>query len=339
MPAAQWLDGRETAVAQWVYDRGSKAGRGSGTLSGAAGFYIPMIGSQGRTLGILAVRPLHDTVFEDPERLHLLEAFASQAALALERTQLAEVARKAEVDVEAERTRSALLSAVSHDLRTPLATIQGAVSGVLEQGTRLTPEQQRDLLQTAHDETEHLNSLVHNLLELTRAESGGLQLRKEWQSLEEIVGAALTRLERRLRGRTVTVDIPPELPLLFVDELLIEQVLLNLLENAERYTPADAAIEIRARATPGSVDVEVCDNGPGFAPGEEQHVFEKFFRGSVAKGRGAGIGLTICAAIVQAHGGTIEAGNRPEGGARIRFTLPLTEDDPTSPSQESTNHV
>jgi two-component system sensor histidine kinase KdpD len=338
-PGAQWLDSRETAVAQWVFDRGARAGRGSGTLSGAAGFYVPMMGSQGRTLGVLAIRPPGDAVFEDPERLHLLEAFASQVALALERTQLAEIAKRAEVDVQAERTRSALLSAVSHDLRTPLATIQGAVSGVLEQGTRLTPEQQRDLLQTAHDETEHLNRLVHNLLELTRAESGGLQLRKEWQSLEEIVGAALTRLERRLRGRTVTVDIPPELPLLFVDELLIEQVLLNLLENAERYTPADAVIEIRARAEPGAVHVEVCDGGLGFAPGEERRVFDKFYRGNSAKGRGAGIGLTICAAIVQAHGGKIEAGNRPEGGAWIRFALPQTEGAPTSPAPEPTNHV
>jgi two-component system sensor histidine kinase KdpD len=298
-----------------------------------------MIGSQGRTLGVLGIKPPSDTAFEDPERLHLLEAFASQAALALERTQLAEIAKRAEVDIQAERTRSALLSAVSHDLRTPLATIQGAVSAVLEQGARLSPDQQRDLLQTAHDETEHLNRLVHNLLELTRAESGGLRLRKEWQSLEEIVGAALTRLERRLLGRTVTVDIPPELPLLFVDELLMEQVLLNLLENAERYSPADTAIVIRARTAPGSVDVEVSDGGPGFAAGEDRRVFDKFFRGSAAKGRGAGIGLTICAAIVQAHGGKIEAGNRPEGGAWIRFTLPFIEDVPTPPAQEPTTHV
>jgi two-component system sensor histidine kinase KdpD len=259
--------------------------------------------------------------------------------LALERTQLAELAKRAEVDMRAERTRSALLSAVSHDLRTPLATIQGAVSGVLEQGTRLTPEQQRDLLQTAHDETEHLNRLVHSLLELTRAESGGLRLRKEWQPLEEIVGAALTRLEHHLRGRPVTVDIPPDLPLLFVDELLIEQVLLNLLENAERYSPPEAAIVIRASTMPGSVAVEVCDNGPGFAPGEEHRVFDKFFRGSTAKGRGAGIGLTICAAVVQAHGGGIEAGNRPDGGAWVRFTLPLTEGPAPEPTQEPTNHV
>jgi two-component system, OmpR family, sensor histidine kinase KdpD len=259
--------------------------------------------------------------------------------LALERTQLAEIAKSAEVDVQAERTRSALLSAVSHDLRTPLATIQGAVSGVLEQGVRLTPEQQRDLLQTAHDETEHLNRLVHNLLELTRAESGGLRLRKEWQSLEEIVGTALSRLERHLRGRTVTVNIPADLPLLFVDELLIGQVLLNLLENADGYCPPDAAIVITARAAPGSVTVEVGDGGPGFSPGEERRVFDKFFRGSAAKGRGAGIGLTICAAIVQTHGGEIEAGNRPEGGAWIRFTLPLPETDPMTLAQEPANHV
>ena len=338
-PDSEWLDSRETAVAQWVYDHGRRAGRGSDTLSAATALYTPMIGSQGRPLGVLAIKPTSDTVFEDPERVHLLETFASQAALALERTQLAEIAKRAEVDIQAERTRSALLSAVSHDLRTPLATIQGAVSGVLEQGVRLTPAQQRDLLQTAYDETEHLNRLVHNLLELTRAESGGLRLRKEWQSLEEIVGAALTRLEHHLRGRPVTVDIPPDLPLLFVDELLIEQVLLNLLENAHSYSPPEAAIVIRARAARGSVAVEVCDGGPGFASGEEGRVFDKFFRGSAAKGRGAGIGLTICAAIVQAHGGAIEAGNRPEGGAWIRFTLPLTEDPPAVPPQEATNHV
>jgi two-component system sensor histidine kinase KdpD len=339
VPGHEWLDSREIAVAQWVYDHGRRAGRGSDTLSAAAGLYTPMIGSQGRTLGVLAIRAPSEILFEDPERVHLLEAFASQTALALERAQLAQIAKVAEIDIQAERTRSALLSAVSHDLRTPLATIQGAVSGVLEQGIRLTPEQQRDLLQTAHDETEHLNRLVHNLLELTRAESGGLRLRKEWQSLEEIVGAALTRLEHRLLGRPLTVEIPTDLPLLFVDELLIEQVLLNLLENADRYSPADAAIVIRARAMPGSVAVEVCDNGPGFAPGEERRVFEKFYRGSSAKGRGAGIGLTICAAIVQAHGGEIEAGNRDEAGAWIRFTLPLVEGPAAAPAQEPTNHV
>jgi two-component system sensor histidine kinase KdpD len=339
VPGSEWLDGREAAVAQWVYDHGKRAGHGSQTLSAAAGSYTPMIGSKGRTLGVLAVRPPNEGLFEDPERVHLVEAFASQAALALERTQLAEIAKRAEVDIQSERTRSALLSAVSHDLRTPLATIQGALSGVLEQGMRLTPEQHRDLLQTAHDETEHLNRLVHNLLELTRAESGGLHLRKEWQSVEEIVGAALTRLEHRLLNRPLSVDVPSDLPLLFVDELLIEQVLLNLLENADRYSPPGAAILVLARARPASVAVEVCDNGPGFAPGEEQRVFEKFYRGSSAKGRGAGIGLTICAAIVEAHGGKIEAGNRTEGGAWIRFSLPLIPDAPALPAKEPANHV
>ena len=322
---AAWLDNREMAVAQWVYDHGKRAGRQSGTLSAAAGLYTPMVGSAGRILGVLAIRPPEDATFADPERVHLMEAFASQAAIALERTQMGELAKRAEIDVQAERTRSALLSAVSHDLRTPLATIQGAVSGVLEQGERLSAEKQRELLQTAYDETDHLNRLVHNLLELTRAETGGMQLRREWQSLEEIVGAALARLDHRLRGRNVTVDVPADLPMLYVDELLIGQVLINLLENADRYSPPEAPIGIRARAALPSIVVEVHDGGPGFAPGDAQRVFEKFYRGASASGRGAGIGLTICAAIIQAHGGEIEAGNRPEGGASIRFTLPLTD--------------
>jgi two-component system sensor histidine kinase KdpD len=339
VPGQAWLDGREMAVAQWVYGHGTRAGRGSDTLSAAAGMHTPLIGSQGRALGVLAVRPPGDAPVEDPERLHLIEAVASQISLALEREQLAAAAGKADVEMQAERTRSALLSAVSHDLRTPLATIQGAVSGVLEQGERLTREQQRDLLQTAHDETEHLNRLVHNLLDLTRAESGGLRLRKDWQSLEEIVGAALNRLEHRLAGRPLTVDIPAELPFLFVDELLIEQVFLNLIENADRYSPAGAPIGISARAGDESVAVEVSDGGPGFAPGEEVRVFEKFYRGSAAKGRGGGIGLTICAAIVQAHAGKIEAGNRPQGGAWVRFTLPLAVGSPPALGRGATGDV
>jgi two-component system, OmpR family, sensor histidine kinase KdpD len=325
LPGGEWLDSREIAVAQWVYDHGLRAGHGSATLAAAAAVHIPMIGSKGKTLGTLLIRPALEGSFEDPERVHLLEAFANQAATALERVELAEAAKRTEVDMQAERARSALLSAVSHDLRTPLATIQGAVSGVLEHSERLPPEKQRELLQTAYDETEHLNRLVHNLLDLTRAESGGLRLRREWQSMEEITGAALARLDHRLAGRTVTVDVPPDLPLLFVDAILIEQVLLNLLENADRYSPPEAAILVQARPAPGAVTVEVSDGGPGFAPGEEQLVFDKFYRGSAAKGRGAGIGLTICAAIVEAHGGRIQAANRPQGGALMRFTLPLVE--------------
>jgi two-component system sensor histidine kinase KdpD len=325
VPGSEWLDRREAAVAQWAYEHGKRAGRGSDTLAAAAGLYTPMIGSNGRTVGVFAIRPPDDALFGDPERVRLLDAFANQTALALERAQMAEAAKTAEVDAQAERTRSALLSAVSHDFRTPLATIQGAVSAVLDQGPRLPSDKQRELLQTAHEETEHLNRLVHNLLELTRAESGGLRPRKEWHSLEEIVGAALTHLERRLRDRPLHVEVPLDLPLIFVDGILIEQVLVNLLENAERYSPSEAVITIQARSVPGSVAVEVSDGGPGFPPGEERRVFDKFYRGSFAKGRGTGIGLTICAAIVHAHDGEIEAGNRPEGGASIRFTLPLAE--------------
>jgi two-component system sensor histidine kinase KdpD len=298
-----------------------------------------MVGSRGRTLGILAIRSADEAPFDDPERVHLLEAFAFQTAVALERTQMAELAKQAEVDIQTERTRNALLSAVSHDLRTPLATIQGAVSGVLEQGERLSASERRELLQTALDEAEHLNRLVQNLLELTRVESSGLRLRKEWQPLEEIVGSALTRLERLLRTCPVRVDVPADLPLLHVDGILVEQVLLNLLENAARYGTPEAAIEIRARATPENISVEVRDEGPGFAPAELKYVFDKFYRGAAAKGRGAGIGLTICAAVVQAHDGKIEAGNRPEKGACVRFSLPRSGEAPLQPARKQTQHA
>jgi two-component system sensor histidine kinase KdpD len=324
LPDSGWLDRHETAVAQWVYGHGKRAGHGSDTLSAASGIYTPMIGSNSRTVGVLAVRPAGDGLFRDPERLRLLDAFANQTALALERAQMADAVKSAEVEAQAERTRSALLSAVSHDLRTPLATIQGAVSAVLGQAERLSVDKQRELLETAREEAEHLNRLVHNLLELTRTESGELRLRREWHSMEEIVGAALMHLEHRLGDRKVRIDLSEDLPLLFVDGLLIEQVLVNLLENAERYSPPEAPITIAAGTGDGFVQVEVTDSGPGFAPGEEARVFDKFFRGHAAKGRGTGIGLTICAAIVHAHEGEIVAGNRPEGGASIRFTLPLT---------------
>jgi two-component system sensor histidine kinase KdpD len=326
-PDDSWLDVREIAVAQWVFENGRPAGRGSPTLSAALGLHIPLIGSEGRTLGVLAVRPAGDSLFQDPERVHLLEALADHTSAALERTQMADLTRRAEVDMQTERTRSALLSAVSHDLRTPLATIQGAVSSILDQGPRLAPDRQQELLRTAYNETDRLNRLVHNLLELTRFESGGLRIHTEWHAVDEIVGSALTRLERPLRGRLVELDLPADLPPVSADGLLFEQVLLNLLENADRCSPAGAPLRIAARAAGNGVAVEVLDSGPGFAPGEEKRAFEKFFRGSAARGRGAGIGLTICAAIVGAHGGAIEAGNRPEGGAFVRFTLPEAKAD------------
>jgi two-component system sensor histidine kinase KdpD len=260
--------------------------------------------------------------------MSLLEAIVAQAGAALERTRLAQVAQQAEVNVETERMRNALLSAVSHDLRTPLATIQGALSGVLERGDRLPAEQQKELLETARSEADRLNRLVHNLLDLTRVQSGDMKLNYDWHPPEEIIGAALSQLERSLAGRELTINITPDLSLIHADGMLLEQVLINLLENAERYGPPGSPIEVHASRNGDGAILEVCDRGRGFSAGEEKRVFEKFYRAQPKEKGGAGIGLTICEAIVRAHGGTIDASNREGGGARLRVVLPLPKDEP-----------
>ncbi len=264
-----------------------------------------------------------------PEQLHQLEAFASQTALAIERAQLAEEAERAQVRAETERLRNSLLSSVSHDLRTPLASITGAASTLLENETHLDAGTRRDLLESLHEEADRLNRLVQNLLEMTRLESGTLQLHTEWHPVEEVVGAALGRFGKALARRAVTTRVPADLPLVPMDDVLIEQVLINLLDNALKYTPAESPIEVSAEDGGGAVLIEVADRGPGLPAGEERRIFEKFHRAETAPSqRGAGLGLAICRGIVHAHGGRIWAENRPGGGVSVRFTLPVKEAPP-----------
>ena len=229
---------------------------------------------------------------------------------------------KAEIAIQTERTRSLLLSGISHDIKTPLASIYGAATSLLEDKDRFAQSERRELIQSIADEAERLNRVVTNLLEMTRLDSGA-ELKRDWYPLEEIVGAALTRLETVLRGRTVTTKIPSQLPLIFVDDVLIEQVFFNILENATNYTPAGTSIEISAIEHGKNIVVFVRDQGPGFAPGDEDRVFEKFFRGKTDGVRGAGLGLAICRAIVQRHEGTISASNQREGGAVLTIVLPI----------------
>ena len=326
VPAATLrVDATEQAVAQWVFEHKELAGLGTSTLPGAAALYVPLIGSRG-AVGVLGVRPTEAHAFDSPEQLHLLETFANQTALAIERAALAEEAQAAQLRVEGERLRNSLLSSVSHDLRTPLAVITGSASTLLESGGALEATVRQDLLRTIREEAERLNRLVQNLLEMTRLEAG-VEVRKEWHSLEEVLGAALSRLEMALRDRPVHTDIAKDLPLIPMDDVLVEQVLINLLENAARYTPAGTAIDIRAWTEDGRVIVEVADRGPGLAAGDEIRIFEKFYRGAAPDSRGAGLGLAICRAILEAHGGRIWAQNRPDGGAIFRFSLPV-EDPP-----------
>jgi two-component system sensor histidine kinase KdpD len=315
-------DAHEQGVAEWVYGNQHMAGQGTDTLSGARGLYLPLMASRG-VVGVLGVRPAQPRRFVVPEQLHLLETFASQVALALERVALAEEAQRAQVQAETEQMRSSLLSSVSHDLRTPLAAITGATSTLREGGAALDQATRDELIETAYDEAERLNRLVGNLLDMTRIEAGAVQVQKEWQPIEEVIGAALTRLDNQLNERTIRTSLPDDLPLVPLDGVLIELVLINLLENAVRYTPPGSPIDINVTATTVALTVEIADRGPGIPPSDTERIFDKFYRAQARDGqRGAGLGLAICRGVVEAHGGRIWAENRAGGGALFRFTLP-----------------
>jgi two-component system, OmpR family, sensor histidine kinase KdpD len=328
------LDEKELTIAQWVFDRGQLAGAGTAILPPAAWLYLPLLASD-RAVGVVAVRPDNPTLLRDPVRRQLLDTFAGQIAASLDRVRLASASQRAHLETEAERLRTALLSSLSHDLRTPLASIEGAASSLLDGGS-LSTETRRELAETIVGESRRMTRLVANLLNMVRLETGALQVQKEWQPLEEVVGVALIRLDERLAGRLVQTSLPPELPLVPIDGLLIEQVLINLIENALKYTPPGSPIEISATANARAVVVEVADRGPGLPSGEEGRVFDKFYRSrDEGRGVGAGLGLTICRGIITAHGGRIWAENRPGGGATFRFTLPLAGPPPTLRSDEA----
>ncbi|HEY6572626.1 MAG TPA: sensor histidine kinase KdpD, partial [Candidatus Eisenbacteria bacterium] len=236
-PSLLGADDHDQGVAQWVLDRRQPAGLGTQTLPASNALYIPLSGSIG-AIGVLGIRPGNVRALLRPDQYRLLETGANQTALALERAGLASEAERSRVHMEAERLRNTLLSSVSHDLRTPLAAITGAASSLLEGGERLSPETRRELTESVADEAGRLNRLVGNLLDMTRLESGSLQVQREWHSLEEVIGAALERLGARMGTRPVSVDLPDDMGLVPLDDVLIEQVLFNLIENALKYTPA-----------------------------------------------------------------------------------------------------
>ncbi|MCU1336256.1 MAG: kdpD [Bryobacterales bacterium] len=320
----------EESIAQWVFDNGHKAGLRTGTFPDATALYLPLRGAR-ETFGVLAVLPdvalnVEGRIFA-PEQQHLLEVFAGQTALAIERTMSQRAAEETRFHMQTEQMRSSLLSAVSHDLRTPLASITGAASTLRSQGGRLPPETRDELLESISDEADRLSRLVGNLLDMTRLESGGVELRRDFYPLEEIVGTALQRMESQLEGRTVITELAENLPMVFVDDVLLGQVLWNLLENIVKYTPSGTPIELAAFEKDGAVILEVRDRGPGVPAGEEERIFEKFYRGQSGNVsdnvRGAGLGLPICRAIIEAHRGTIQALPRDGGGSIFLIRLPL----------------
>ncbi|MCC7409291.1 MAG: sensor histidine kinase KdpD [Phycisphaeraceae bacterium] len=315
------LDEKELGVADWVFKHGEPAGIGTNTLPASMGHYLPLKTTRG-VIGVLGVIP-HTGTHLSIEQRQVVENFASQAAIALERAALADEARRAWERVEAEFLRNTLLSGVSHELRTPLTGITGAISTLMEAGPSLADDAKSEMLDTIASEAERMERLINNLLDMTRLEAGGLIVKKEWQPLQDVIGAALHHMDRRLRGRLVTVRIPNDLSLVPIDDVAIEQVLVNLLDNAVQHTPEAGPIDIEARSGDGRVVVEVADRGPGLPTGTERRVFDKFFRAAPSGNRrGIGLGLAICRGIIQLHGGVIAAVPRPGGGTIFQFTLP-----------------
>ncbi len=256
---------------------------------------------------------------------------ARTAALAAERARLAEEARAAAVEAQGEKLRSTLLSAVSHDLRTPLAAITGAATTLRDDRGGLDPGQREEMVATICEEAERMERLIANLLDMTRLESGAVTVRREWVPLEEVVGSALTRLDARLAGRAVEVALPEDLPLVSVDPVLLEQLFFNVLENATRHTPAGTPLAIAARARDdGGVEVTLSDRGPGLPPGAEARVFERFFH--LGSG-GVGLGLAIARGVAEAHGGSLSAQRREGGGTRFLLKLPPTGPGPAMPAE------
>lgn len=313
----------ERTAAHWVFEHGQWAGWSTETLPASQAIYLPLVAS-GKALGVLALCPRRPDSPLEPDQRHMLETFATQLAIAMERATFAANAEASRREAETEHVRSSLLSCVSHDLRTPLAAIAGAASTLVDEPAQLTAQARSELAQSIAEEADRLNQLVSKLLDMTRLEAAGFRLQKDWYPLDELVGAALTRLNSVLQPRRVITDIPAELPLLHVDGPLIEEVLGNLLENAARYTPPQSTVTVRANCVANGVLVEIIDEGPGLRPGTEKEVFRRFVRLRPAGDRsGTGLGLAICETVVRLHDGQIGAANRREGGARFWFTLPV----------------
>jgi two-component system sensor histidine kinase KdpD len=312
----------DAGAAQWAYDKALPAGIGTDTLAGNACLYLPLRAPM-RTRGVLVIRPDDPRLLLIPEQRRHLDTFAALTAIALERVHYVDVAQQALLHMESERLRNSLLSALSHDLRTPLAALVGLAESLMIARPPLSP-QQRETAHAIAEESQRLGALVSNLLEMARIESGEVKLRRQWQSVEEVVGSAIKAAQPALASHRIEVHLAPGLPLVEFDATLIERVLYNLIENACKYTPAGTVVTVSAETSEDALIVSVSDTGAGIAKGQEQLIFEKFTRGARESSTpGVGLGLAISRAIVEAHHGTIAAENKADGGARFTFRLPL----------------
>ena len=325
-------DPANDGLLRWVVEHGREAGLGTETLPGSQALCLPIpVGEGARTA--LAMLPEQRQALDGPG-MASLQAFVRQGALALERARLAGVVNTAELRARTEEMRSSLLSAVSHDLRTPLAAITGAATTLRDDGASLAASQRTDLVDAICEEAERLERLVVNLLDMTRLAAGEMPVKREWVPLEEIVGSALTRLEERLGDRQVGVTIPSDYPLLHVDPLLFEHVFVNLLENATKYTPAHSPLEVVATQTADAQRIAIIDHGPGLQPELAARVFDKFVRGQHTGVGGVGLGLAICKGILDVHAGNIAVQATPGGGATFILEVPVAASPPTIAPEE-----
>jgi two-component system, OmpR family, sensor histidine kinase KdpD len=313
----------ELAVASWTYKSGRLAGRGTDTLPDTSMRYTPLKTPRG-VVGVLGIKPIDPAQYLSPDQRRLLEAFTNQAALAIERIRLAEQARQTELLEITEKLQTALLNSISHDLRTPLVSITGALSSLADDAPALDDEARQSLIQTAREEADRLNRLVGNLLDMTRLESGAILIHSQPCDIQDVIGAALAECEPRLNDHPTRIAIAYDLPLVSIDFVLIERVLVNVVDNALKYSPAGSEIEIQAFRSNAFVEICVADRGVGIPPEDLTRVFDKFYRvqrpGSVS---GTGLGLSISKGIVEAHGGFIGAENRKDGGTLVTIALPL----------------
>ena len=324
--------GFDASVADWAFRNAQAAGLATTTLSAQSWHYLPLKAPM-RVRGVLALQPAKPRWLLIPEQLQQLDTLARQIAIALERVHYVDIAQQAVVEMESERLRNTLLAAISHDVRTPLTALIGLAES-LQRSLPPLGREQADMARAMTQQARQLNALVTNLLDMARLQNGGVNLRSDWQSVEEVVGSAIRAAQPSLNGRAVQTDVPPDLPLVEFDAVLMERVLVNLLENAAKY--GAPPIVVSARIEPDALMIRVRDHGPGLPLsliGREASLFDKFTRGEAESATaGVGLGLAICKAVVDAHGGKILAANAPDGGAQFEVTLPRRPPPPADAS-------
>lgn len=325
----QTLPETEYAVAAWSFEHGQVAGRSTETLPGAQFLFVPLVSGE-QIGGVLGVSISDQKLTSEEKRL--IDAWAGLAAIAVERVILAKAARQAELLAESDKIRTILFNSISHELRTPLSAITGAVSTLLDKSIEYSRDLQRELLETIQEGAIRMERVVANLLDTARLESGMLSLKIDWCDIEDIVGIALRRLGDLTKKHHMEIQLPPDLPLIRADCVLLEQVLLNLLDNAMKYSPAGSKIRLTASAVGATLKVNIFDDGPGIPEDDLDHIFEKFYRAKqTVTVSGTGLGLSICKSIIEAHSGRIWAENVPGGGAKISFIIPINEDNTLTP--------